>query len=337
MSEIEKQIHLKRENLNEAHYVESLLYEAANLDLIKQDETNDILMQSIPLLAKQTERYTKGKSSSVRVENAQSILQSLLYTVGVCLKNLPDAGQSLTMLKETPLEELFEQGKTIIAKEILSAKRLLRTANTNSIVTSNIAYNDTLFKGLHMFFALYDADFAAHETPGSIDYPLAVGITNLTGIEYIHQYLKILYIENQFCRKFGSICVDNLLDGYSPGSRNLLINIYEQALINALGCELRRKNLLVLHISEADRQYLQQDLEKLTAAKLREVLLSAALQVCHKLGIADGMLHEHITQSVDLLVPRLQNVLENKRLESFFISMNNSKPQEADVKIGDAL
>ncbi len=334
MSEIEKQNNLKRENLSEAHYVESLLYEAASLNLISQDETNDILMQSIPLLAKQTERYTEGKSSSVRVETAQSILQSLLYTVGLYLKNLPDASQALTALKETPLEALFEQGKAIIAKDVRSAKRLLGTVKASCTTKDNIAYNNTVQRGIDIFFALYDSAFAAHETPGSIDYPLSNDKMDLTGIEYMNHYIKTLYLENQFCRKFKPYDINCVLRGYDSNCKDLLINIFEQVLTNALGCELRHKNITKLKMEQADRTVLQQELENFPLEKLCTVLQEASVRLYKKLDISGDMLREHITQAIRSFAPKLKSALENHQLDSVFVSLKEPAAKKV-IKFSD--
>jgi len=326
MSEIDKQPPIKREMLSEAHYVESLMREASHLDLISREETDRILLQTIPLLAKQTQRYTKGKSSSVRNETAVSILQSLLYTIGAGLKCLPDPASALNALKETAMEVLFEQGKAVISKDISSAKRLLIAVKANCCVTDNIIYNDTVQKGIDVFFGLYDKEFAAHETPGSIDYPLTADITNLTGIEYICQYLRVLYTENQFCRKLSTAGIDNLFSRYGRGFREMPVNLCEQTVINAVGCELAGKNLLDLSINATDRQTLQRNLENLSVAKLRETLRAAAARVCYKLNITGEMLGNCVADIAVELAPRLKTALENRQLASVFAGINNDEP-----------
>ncbi|MBU3183058.1 DUF6179 domain-containing protein [Clostridium psychrophilum] len=85
MNSIEKQYLIKKEKLNQKCYLQSILEEAYRLKLLTDSELENIQMQSIQLLAKQTERYTSGDSSSVKVETAESILQSIFYGIGVYL------------------------------------------------------------------------------------------------------------------------------------------------------------------------------------------------------------------------------------------------------------
>lgn len=294
-NKIEKRFLIKKETLSEEHYFESLLTEASALNLISPEETDNIKLQTIQIVAKQVERYTRGKSSSVSVEAAQRIFQSLLYTIGVCLKSLPDADLALTALRQKSLPELFEQGSTLITKQVRSAKRLLGTVKANRIQTDNIAYNATVNDGLGCFFSSYDADFAAHETPGSIHYPLSCDKMELVGIEYMRKYLQTLYMENQFCKRFSPQKINYLLRGYDSSYQDLLLNIFEQVLINALGCVMRNKNVLMLNMEALDRQCLQKELENLSADELTAILQNASVELSKKLDIPNGFLQKHIS------------------------------------------
>ena len=51
---------------------------------------------------------------------------------------------------------------------------------------------------LPLFFKLYDKKFAAHEISGSIDYPLYLEEINLSGVEFIAEYLRRISIEDRF-------------------------------------------------------------------------------------------------------------------------------------------
>ena len=63
---------IKKENLDSAYYFQSLLQEARRLKLVSDSEFESIQMQSLQLLAGQTERFTGGKSSSVQIETARA-------------------------------------------------------------------------------------------------------------------------------------------------------------------------------------------------------------------------------------------------------------------------
>jgi len=83
MNNLEKPQLIKRNDLNQAHYFQSILEKSYSLSLISDSELENIQLQSIELLAKQVERFTGGESSSVKIENAQNIMESIFYTIGI--------------------------------------------------------------------------------------------------------------------------------------------------------------------------------------------------------------------------------------------------------------
>jgi hypothetical protein len=327
MNNLEKQHLIKRENLNATYYFQSILQEAYRVKLLTDLELENIQMQSVQLLAKQTERYTGGESSSVKVETAQSILQSIFYCIGIYLKSFSDTDMSIEVLKQKPLSELYQHGKKLIGIQLYNAKQLLCLIQSDSIATDNCAYNGTIQDEIPIFFSAYDANFAAHDTPASIDYPLSNDKMDLVGIEYIYSYLQKLFLENLFCKNFNLNDINCLLRGYDNHYQDLLINIFGLVLTNALGSVLGNKNALQLNIKPSDRQYLQLKLANLPKDKLDTVLQDAAMQLCIELKISDILLQKHISDTVMNLSDILKNALENHQLESIFVSFKENSEQ----------
>lgn len=327
MNNLEKSLLIKRENLNARYYFQSILEEAYRVKLLTDSEFEDIQLQSLQLLAKQTERYTGGESSSVKVETAQGIMQSIFYSIGIYLKSFPDTDISIAELKQKPVLELYQQGKKLIRIQLDSSRQLLYAIQNDSLVTDNCAYNDTIQNGLPIFFSAYDVDFAAHDTPASIDYPLSNDKMDLVGIEYIYSYLQKLFLENHFCKNFTSYIIHCLLRGYDDHYQDLLINIFGLVLTNMVGSVLARKNVAQLNIEPLDIQYLQQKLLNLSKDKLDAMLQEASTQICKELIISDRLLKTHIAATVMDLSTRLKNALENNGLESIFISLKENPTQ----------
>ena len=327
MNNLERQHSIKKEKVNTTYYFQSILQEAYRLKLLTDSEFENIQLQSIQLLAKQTERYTGGESSSVKVEAAQSIMQSIFYCIGIYLKSFSDTDMSIVALKQKPLLELFQHGNKLIEIQLDNAKQLLYALQNDSIVTDNCAYNDTLQNGIPIFFSAYDIDFAAHDTPASIDYPLSNDKMDLVGIEYIYNYLQKLFLENQFCKNFTAYNIHCLLRGYDDHYQDLLINIFELVLTNIVGSVLARKNTVQLNIEPLDIQFLQEILMNLSKNNLDTMLQDASTHLCKELNISDRLLKKHITATIMDLSARLKNALENNGLESIFVSLKENHTQ----------
>ena len=327
MNNLKKQQVIKRENLNQAFYFQSILLEAHRLMLLTESEFENIQLQSIQLLAKRTERFTGGESSSVKVETAQRILQSIFYSIGIYLKSFLDPDMSIAVLKQKPLPELYQHGKKLIEIQLDSTKQLFYKIQNDHLITDNCAYNDTLLDGIPGFFPAYDVDFAAHDTPASIDYPLSNDKMDLVGIEYISSYLQKLFLENEFCKNFPVHDIHCLLRGYDDHYQDLLINIFELVLTNAVGSSLANKSVQ-LRVLPLDRQYLQDKLTNLSRDILNKMLQDTSTQIIKVLNISNKLLQEHIAETVMALSTKLKHALDNNRLESLFVSLkeDNSQP-----------
>lgn len=327
MNNLEKQPRIDRKNLDESDYFQSVLQESYRLNLLSVAEYENIQVQSIQLLAKQVQRYTGGESSSLRVETAQNIMQSIYYIIGIYLKSFPDAEKCLAVLKQKPLRELHQHGKMIIAEQLKIAKQLLIKIQCDGFITDNQAYNDTIQDGIPPFFSDYDAQFAAHDTPASIDYPLCNDKINLVGIEYVLNYLETLCLENKFLNLFSIHAIYRLLQGFNNHYKDLLINIFELVLTNALACVWVNKNSVQLNIEPVEREYLKEKLLKLSSVELTNHLHKALVQLCEELDISDHLLQKHMTEIIPDLSARLKNSLENNSLESIFISFKEHQLQ----------
>ncbi|MEN6328175.1 MAG: hypothetical protein ABFD18_18450 [Syntrophomonas sp.] len=72
-TDIEKQPTIKKQHLDPNQYTLSLIKEGYRVGLIDQQTFNSIQTQLMSLLRDLITRYTKGESSSVKAETAQSI------------------------------------------------------------------------------------------------------------------------------------------------------------------------------------------------------------------------------------------------------------------------
>lgn len=149
----------------------------------------------LKLLAARTERYTMGESSSVSVETAQALLDSIRYTLSLGREAL---GCSLTALPAgLTLSNLLTTGQAEIEHRIKAGKALLAQAKTLLSDIDDGALRETLSE-LGQFFKCYDLWFFAHDIPCAIDYILEAPISeDLQGIDYINAYLTALIAEGR--------------------------------------------------------------------------------------------------------------------------------------------
>ncbi|MFA9379481.1 MAG: DUF6179 domain-containing protein [Acetanaerobacterium sp.] len=302
-----------REDLDESHYMQSLLQRAVEHKLMSPAQLQQHQTGIARLLQRQLLRYTHGDSSSVKVETALGLMNSLAYTIGVYLKSLPGLQDALEALATDEPSELMQRGKELIAEKTRRAKALLTTAQDTRIAIENEAYRQTLDSALPDFFTSYEPEFAAHETPCMIDYPLCADPMQTVGIEYIEGYIDALICENTLCSQFSQDDITCLLQSYHADFRDLLINLYELTFANAAGCILLGKAPYTLALSAQERDALVRRLSLLPEPDYRRAIDDALRTLTGQIGLSQDM-HPYLPQTAEALTQRLDAARKDTRL-----------------------
>lgn len=323
MNNIEKHSNIDVKKLSNEFYFQSLLQEAFIQGELSTEESERIQLECLKLLADSTERYTKGQSSSVPVEIAQGIMTSNLFTIGIYLKTLPHVSAAMDAIKNASIDELYEYGYTVLKRKCDVAKYFFYLVCQTKLETQNHAYNITIDEGFTPFFDKYDLIFHAHEIPSSIDYQLIHPVSDLAGVEFIIQYLENLYYENLFCQKFDATVIDEVMCGYDQGYKDLLDNICEQVLQNALGCNLLKKNLQTLDFNPGDLNLLKNALKANSQQSFLNRLLKAGTDIFTLLEISNRSQKKYILASLPKIATTVYAAIETDTLNKVFVPRYN--------------
>lgn len=325
---IEKYALSIKNSFSEQHFFNDILKTCYEKKLLDDRILKRISYERLETLKVQLKYYTKDNSSSVMVEAAESILQGIDYTIGIYLKTLNNMDSIVKELKNRSLLDMLKMGHSLIKKKIAEGKKLLEKIQKNKLKVNNYSYNDTIDYGIPLFFKEYEDFFAAHETPGSIDYQLYMDNMDYKGIEYINNYLYTLNLENEFCSHFDIYEINELLKGYDKKCELLLVNIFELVFINSLGLIICGKSLERLNINSIDRKYIGNKLCKLSLRELKEVLLNCTNKCCEVLDIKNQSLVNYIRISVSQITLLINKSIKLNKLEKVFISFNESADNE---------
>ena len=223
--------------------------------------------QIMPIVADLADKYTSKESSSVSYEVATMLTEAVVYTVEECFdrENVPETGgkakhESLIAqnFETRDLNVFYEQGKDIICRKVYEAKDLYEKIIGDFQDYGCINYRDTILKGFPAFFSKYDYRFQPQNHILSLDYPLLVQNEDLTGIDLILQYLKGIYIETEFLKKFSVTaakqCVMESATGESPQVflKYYMGNICELVLWRAVCCAIADRPVQELWLEQED-------------------------------------------------------------------------------------
>lgn len=318
MANIEKISKIKREALNGEHYFQSLLEQAYVAQLLSIAELEIIQFDCLALLAKKTEQFNGGDSSSIRIEKAQGILASIMFTIGVSLKAYPSPDDAVSAVQSMGVEAICAEGRKRIDKLVEQAKQYHGSLVGHLLQSKNVFYSSTVVDGINGFFKLYDADFDAQEIHITADYPVYNKAERLLGIEFIMQYLKQLSYENMLCTHFSHEDIHHLLCGYDERYENLLLNIYEPVLSAALGSVIADAPATSLEITPKIQSFLYHYFAGKMRAEIEQILYDALLKLTESLSFSNSLI-VYVQQSLSQLAVTIESAMEIGSLECVFI------------------
>ena len=274
-------------DLSEEAYVVSLTASAAKAGLFSADDQNALQAGLYAGLCELASRVGKGKSSSLRIERAEELLQSILFAVGAALKKDSPAA-AVERLKTTSVRTLFAEGQGVIKRKLLVCRAMHKRLCKHLFDTPNEFYVSTVSDGIAGFFKLYEPLSGGHEWHITADYPTCLGRPKAAGIEFIESYLWQLSAENDFLRLFEPQKVAAFLEKQVPGYAQVPMNLFEPVIARAaLLASVGRNPLEICDIPEkkellpiADEAFCKAGLQRLSESCELSETMRQYLELC---------------------------------------------------------
>ena len=226
MTEIVNTGALFHDNIDSEHYLASLLKLAIDRDIITDTEFKRIKSSLNSEIARVIVRLSKGKSSSIRSEVASTIAESVAYTVSMALKKEETPYLALRRLTDDNILNIFLDGTKAINAKLKYVKHVGALISSVNIKINNDAFNGVL-NNFQSFIKSYNPDYTAHlSVIGEEDYPTAVKIENLVGVEFAAKYFEAFYYESKFLSAIGQNTIDSLLRE-KPFYSSSIFNIFD--------------------------------------------------------------------------------------------------------------
>lgn len=305
-------------NLDGEFYVQSLLAEGCRTRMLTEADVSIFQNRCVEFLAQKSKLYTSGDSSSIKIELAQNILESILYTIGVPLK-AKEPSSAIALLKSSSIHELYSAGRKKIEIKRRTAKHLHTLVLKTLVRTANETYTSTLVDGIKGFFQLYDADYSAHEIHITADYPLSNPVTHLAGIEFIVEYLRRALYENEFCSRFDPQRIHRAMTAFHAGYQHLVINLFDQVLASSLGCILTDTDLYGLLVPRSKVIKLQSGWLLKSRKEIDTLLLDACGILFAEFGLSDESLTGYIKKSLLHVSSSVFFAIETLTLNKIFV------------------
>lgn len=316
------------EGKHEGHLFEIVLSEVMEKGYLQETDMQRIQIELIEIWKKLIEGFNNGRSSSIQETNAKRLLESIYCTLGYRFSVLEDLDKSITLLQEKSMKVLFEEGQSLIKQRFELLKEEYETLKAVLLPTENIAYRDTYDEGLAPFFTSYSPKYESQECAANIDYPLSNDRMEKVGISYMVDYIEKSLMEHSLLNKFDSKEIEVILEGYHKGYRDLLINIFELVLMNAIGRLIIEKDLSHITLETLEIEQIEKVIEILPNPLLKKLLMDKGMEVLNQLGLTSAKIKAYTAQTIQKYVTRIEVALADEVLDTIFIACKSEGKNE---------
>lgn len=272
MTDIERSGSIHNEELDGEHYLASLLKLASERELVSKEDFKKISDNVNAEISRVIIRSSHGRSSSIRQEVAMTIAESVAFTISVALKKEPTPQQALNRLKSDNMLNIFLDGAKAISTKIKYVKNIYSLIKKEFVSIDNETYNGFM-PAIVGFINEYNPHYTAHFTHITGDYPVAINIDNLAGVEYISKYIEAFYYENKFLNYFGAQKIKDLLFE-KAASATSVYNVFSTVFRISLLRLISEMPLTGAPLSESDKEDIIDILDPSLLIKARDELYS---------------------------------------------------------------
>lgn len=329
MKEVKKQdenqlankVVLKRLRLNQKQYTLSLIKEGLRTGLLSKGEMEYFQLQIMNILKDLIMRYTKGESTSVTVDTAENIMNSIFYSIDTGLKNLGGPEAALESIKTGQINKIYDKGLELVSAGFKDSRDTFQNIKKNRLKVGLEAYDSTIDEALPAFFEKYGAVFDAHNTMASIDYPLLFDDMSITGIFYIRKYLETLEAETVFCSLFPEKAIQEVLAIYGRIYKidytKTLTNIFELVINACFFSILSDGSPYELSISSMQYDVL---VKKILGMHSLDIIIDETMnKLITDLNITDSKLKKYIERYKADFKTRLKFAYETESLKNLIL------------------
>lgn len=253
---------INRDELDERNYLESIIEAALSRGLVDYSFIEKVRGSLLDLLALKCRNYNGIDNSSVRTEVAEDMMKSIVFTVGIWLKDIKEPDDALLSLSETGIHKGFDIGYKKLENMVKSTRMFYSIVLNNNICTENYIYNATINGGIQGFFKLYNPEYGAHNIHITADYPVCFYPDGCQGIEFIRLYLQNIHYENQFIRMFDKTATRQCFVLHAINNneniQDIYINLYEAVLSASLACAAAGDDVSGLKLTERGKEKIRE-------------------------------------------------------------------------------
>jgi len=195
----------------------------------------------LPIVSELAQKYVGYESTSITYEKAQALMEAVIF----CLNEYNSSYTNGLVHKDISVREQYATGAKLVLKKVEDIRNIFNEISLRFEDFGVKCLYDTVQKGIPQFLKWYDIKFCPQNTILTLDYPLLIDCSSLTGADAVYKYIRAIQTEQKFLGAFDKTYVMMVLEKYNSEYRDMIENICSIVLTNIIG-RIAIKNRLTI-------------------------------------------------------------------------------------------
>ncbi len=270
----------------------------------------------LPIVSELAQKYAGYESTSITYEKAQSLMEAVLF----CLSEYNSSAKDSLVQKDISVKEQYNIGAKLLSEKVENIRKIFNEISFQFEDFGVKCLYDTVQKGIPQFLKWYDIKFCPQNTILTLDYPLLIDCSFLTGADAVYKYIRAIQTEQIFLRKFDKNYVMLVLEKYNSEYSDMIENICSIVLTDIIGHIAIKKPLN--DIDFLYEEYLQ--LSKIFAGKsisdIENVVKDLIKKIVSRFYENDMDMLEYLCYETNNIAVRIYTANQHEQLSKIFVS-----------------
>lgn len=270
----------------------------------------------LPIVSELAQKYAGYESTSITYEKAQSLMEAVLF----CLSEYNSSAKDSLVQKDISVKEQYNIGAKLLFEKVENIRKIFNEISFQFEDFGVKCLYDTVQKGIPQFLKWYDIKFCPQNTILTLDYPLLIDCSSLTGADAVYKYIRAIQTEQIFLGKFDRNYVMLVLEKYNSEYRDMIENICSIVLTNIIGHIAIKKPFNDIDFLYGE--YLQ--LSKIFAGKsipdIENVVKDLIKKIVSQFYENDMDMLEYLCYETNNIAVRIYTANQHEQLSKIFVS-----------------
>ena len=270
----------------------------------------------LPIVSELAQKYAGYESTSITYEKAQSLMEAVLF----CLSEYNSSAKDSLVQKDISVKEQYNIGAKLLSEKVENIRKIFNEISFQFEDFGVKCLYDTVQKGIPQFLKWYNIKFCPQNTILTLDYPLLIDCSSLTGADAVYKYIRAIQTEQIFLGKFDRNYVMLVLEKYNSEYSDMIENICSIVLTNIIGHIAIKKPFN--DIDFLYEEYLQ--LSKIFAGKsipdIENVVKNLIKKIVSQFYKSDMDMLEYLCYETNNIAVRIYTANQHEQLSKIFVS-----------------